>query len=399
MKWNYEYIDSQDGLSQLCDQLRNAPHIALDTEFVSEDCYEPDLCLVQLAIDDRLILVDPKKMSTTQPLWDLLAEGDHQTIVHSGREEFRFCWRATGKRLANLFDVQLAAGFTGLEYPAAYSTLVSRLADQTLDKGETRTNWRTRPLSPSQLSYAVQDVVHLNQIRNKLIASMEKHDRWNWYLEEMESWQRETIAFESSERWRRLSGSGTLSRRGLEILRVIWEWREGQAQQRNRPVRRILRDDLITELAKRETGDLRRIRSLRGLERSDLKRFLPEIADMIQEALRIPAEDCPKKISQKSNGSQLRLLGQFLVAAAGCFCRDAGIAASLVGAAQDYRDYAAHRMGISEQSKDEIRLYSGWRREFIAPMIDDLLDGRLAVRIDRPTDDQPLALERLESES
>lgn len=392
---SYESIETASELSRLCDELRDCDLIGLDTEFVSEDCYEPDLCLVQLSTESKIYLVDPKAIDDVQPLWEVLAEGDHETIVHSGREEFRFCTRATGKRLAGLFDIQIAAGFIGNEYPAAYSTLVNRMLDVSLDKGETRTNWRTRPLSNSQIRYAAQDVVHLLLLRRRLHAALEDAGRLDWFRHEMEAWQSETELGDSGERWRRISGSASLSRRGLAILHSLWNWREDLASQRNRPARRVLRDDLMVEMARRETSDMRRIRSVRGFERSDIKKHLNVFSKLIDEALKIPPEQCPKRMESKGSGPQMRLLGQYLVAAAGCFCRDANIAASLVGTAQDYRDYAAYRLNFNNKHDDLPKLTLGWRRELIAPMMDDLLAGRLALRIDDPTDDQPLCLEPL----
>lgn len=394
-RYEYDSIDTDDDLKRLCDELKVAKLIGLDTEFVSEDCHEPDLCLVQLATESKMYLVDPKSIDDITPMWQLLADGDHETIVHSGREEFRFCKRATDKRLARLFDIQIAAGFVGDEYPAAYSTLVSRLLDESLDKGETRTNWRKRPLSSSQVQYAVQDVVHLLEVKSRLEKQIADAERTEWFDLEMESWQRETEAGDSEDRWRRISGSASLSRRGLAILKSLWRWREDLASERNRPARRILRDDLMVEMARRETSDPRRIRSVRGLERGDMKKYMPEFSRLIDEAMELPPDDLPRRAKSKGSVPQLRLLGQYLVAAAGCFCRDAKIAASLVGTAQDYRDYAAYRLNMLDRNGDVPKLSLGWRRDLIAPMMDDLLSGRLALRIDNPSDDQPLCLEAL----
>src|SRR5207244_2461404 len=140
--------------------------IAFDTEFVSEDSYRPDLCLVQVAAAGKLAVIDPHAVEDLAPFWNLLAAEGHETIVHAGREEFRFCRRAIGRRPARLFDIQLAAALIGLEYPAAYGTLISRLLGQRLGKGETRTDWRKRPLTPVQLEYALQDVIYLEPLRD-----------------------------------------------------------------------------------------------------------------------------------------------------------------------------------------------------------------------------------------
>jgi ribonuclease D len=147
---DYENIVSQRQLTDFCNSLRDANIIGFDTEFVSEDTFRPDLCLIQVVSGNRLAVIDPKAVADVTPFWELLATGNHETVVHAGREELRFCLSATGRRPHDLFDLQIAAGLVGIEYPAAYSTLVRKILNSTLPKGETRSNWRRRPLSQRQ---------------------------------------------------------------------------------------------------------------------------------------------------------------------------------------------------------------------------------------------------------
>ena len=136
----YEHITSDTQLVNFCDKIRNAPLIGFDTEFVSEDTFQPQLCLVQVATDECRAVIDPLTIGDIRPFWNLLAAPNHETIVHAGREELRFCMRAIGQCPHQIFDLQIAAGFVGLEYPAAYSTLIQRILKKSLSKGETRTD-------------------------------------------------------------------------------------------------------------------------------------------------------------------------------------------------------------------------------------------------------------------
>src|SRR5690606_26737123 len=145
-------------LEALCAEIAQCRFVGFDTEFVSEDSYRPELCLIQVAFGDRLAIIDPYRVETTDPFWEVLAEPGRIVIAHAAREEIRFCYRFSGKPIAGLFDTQLAAGFVGMEYPASLATLVQRLVGKTLPKGETRTNWRHRPLTPDQITYALHDV-------------------------------------------------------------------------------------------------------------------------------------------------------------------------------------------------------------------------------------------------
>ena len=130
----YEHIDNEQLLRDFCDSAAGAQCLAFDTEFVSEDTYRPHLCLIQIAADDRLAVIDPIAIEDVTCFWELLAKPGHETIVHAGREEFRFCLDAIGQRPTNWFDIQIAAGFVGLEYPAAYSTLISKLLGKNLHR-------------------------------------------------------------------------------------------------------------------------------------------------------------------------------------------------------------------------------------------------------------------------
>jgi ribonuclease D len=389
----YENITTERELIDFCEVASSAKSIAFDTEFVSEDSYRPDLCLIQVAAGPRLAVIDTKVVTDVTPFWRMLSADGHQTVVHAGREEFRFCRGAIGQRPRNLFDVQIAAGLIGLEYPAAYNTLISKLLGKTLQKGETRTDWRRRPLSQRQLEYALQDVVYLEPLRDILESRLEKLGRRTWLDAEMASWQDQLEAAESDQRWRRVSGISGMTPRSLAIIRELWRWREIEAESRDRPAKRVLRDDLIVELAKRQTADIKRIRAVRGLERGDLQRHLPKLARCIERALSLPDSQCPR-IIRGGGGPQLNLLGQFLTTALGCICRAATVAPSLVGTGQDVRDLIAYRLGLNDVSQTELpALAQGWRAEVVGHSIDELLAGQLSIRITDPLSEQPLAFE------
>ncbi len=265
----YEFIRSDAALADYCRELRTATAIAVDTEFVSEDCYRPQLCLLQAAArrgdePPQFAIIDPLAVAAVTPFWEVLAHEDHETIVHAGRQEWLFCWQAVGAPPASLLDVQVAAGLAGGEYPSSYAALTGRWAGQHAQKAETRTNWRRRPLAARQLDYAVDDVRYLFPLRDVLTERLVSLGRRAWLSEEMATWQAAVQASLGDEQWRRVSGSSSLSRRELAIVRELWHYREELAQQRNQPPRRMLRDDLVVELARRATDDAARIAQVRG---------------------------------------------------------------------------------------------------------------------------------------
>ena len=155
-------------LEAFCERCRSSSVIGFDTEFVSENRYRPELCLLQVATDDEIVLIDTLELEDINPFWDVLTSGDHISVVHAAREEFLFCLRACGKRPSNLFDTQLAAAFVGYDYPAAYSNLVFQFLSEHVAKCETRTDWMKRPLSKKQINYVVGDVVHLHAMYGQI---------------------------------------------------------------------------------------------------------------------------------------------------------------------------------------------------------------------------------------
>ena len=394
----YEHITTDSQLIEYCRRIRNAPQIGFDTEFVSENTFHPQLCLIQVAIDDQRAVIDPLTIKEMGPFWDLLAAPGHETIVHAGREELRFCMRAVGRRPHQLFDLQIAAGLIGLEYPAAYSTLIQKLLNRSLPKGETRTDWRRRPLSPRQIEYAIQDVLYLQPLRNKLVQRLQELDRLDWFQAELESWQDAIIELDQGENWHRVSGISGLSNRSLAMVRELWRWRQTEAQRRDVPPKRVLRDDLIVELARRGTDDPKGIQAVRGMQRRDLQRHTAKLAAAIGRAKTLPDHELPSR-PRRPSLRQLNTIGQFLHTALNCICRSENVAPSLAGSAQDVRDLIAYRLGIDESGHKRPLLAQGWRAKVVGSQLDEIIQGRTAIRVENPLAEEPLVFERTNKNS
>jgi ribonuclease D len=386
-------ITTDSQLRDYCARLARAEQIAFDTEFVSEDSYRPQLCLVQVAVEGELAVIDPLTAGDMTPFWEAVAATGHETVVHAGRQELEFCLHAVGRGPQQLFDVQIAAGLIGLEYPASYSTLTYKILGETAHKSETRTDWRRRPLSDRQIDYALADVTHLRQLRDALRQRLERLNRVAWFDAEMAAWQTEVKDARQSERWRKVAGSSGMSTRGLAIVRELWRWRDAEAERRDCPPRRVLRDDLLAEIAKRRSADPKQIRAVRGMERGDIMRVIPALARAVERALALSDSECPRIVRTDSN-SQLTMLGQFLSSALSSICRAAQVAASMVGTPNDVRELVAYRLAGGEgRPRDVPLLAQGWRAEVVGHLLDDLLAGKVSIRIQNPSSEQPLAFE------
>ncbi|MEN6407090.1 MAG: HRDC domain-containing protein [Thermoguttaceae bacterium] len=387
---DYQDIATDEQLRNYCRTLLHAKTIAFDTEFVSEHTYRPVLCLVQVCADDQLAVLDAMTIGDMAPFWEALAAPGHETIVHAGRSELEFCLLAIGRRPTQLFDVQLAAAMVGAEYPAGLGTILTKFLGRTPSKHETRTDWRHRPLSKRQLEYALNDARFLPSLCETIRGQLDALGRRAWLDEEMETWQSEIERSMSQERWRRVSGNAGMDARGLAILRELFHWRDAEAQRRNQPVRRILRDDLIVELARRGSADPVRIRAVRGMERGDLQRRMSEIAAAVQRGLDLPEAECPPR-PPREKVPELSVLGQFLFSALGSICREAQLAPNLVGTPNDIREWIAHRISRSRSKSAAVpQLGRGWRAEFVGRLFEDLLSGRLTVQVADPKSDHPL---------
>jgi len=389
----HQHITKDSELREFCHSLVDVRVIAFDTEFVSEGNYRPELCLIQVATDEHLAVIDPLTIDDLTPFWSVLADGEHVSIAHAAREELRFCLDSVKKRPANLFDTQIAAGLVGLEYPASFANLVQKILGTALPKGETRTDWRRRPLSARQIDYALHDVIPLAPLFDDLSKRLQRLGRTTWLDDEMQQWQSGVEAYETQQvQWRRVKGIANLSSRSLAVLRELWIWRDDIARSRNSPAKRVLRDDLMVELAKIQSSDEARISSIRGLERRDLQRQLPQISAVIAKALALAKSECPPSARRKSS-PQLTVLGQFLNTALSSICRAANLAPGIVGGVQDLRDLAAYRLNLDPQkSGEKPALAQGWRAEIVGCVIDDLLEGKTAIMIHDPLSDQPLKL-------
>ena len=391
----YLDISTDAQLREHCQRWSQCRSIAFDTEFVAEHTYRPVLCLIQVNADGHLAIIDALAVEDLAPFWRMLAEGAQETIVHAGRSELEFSLQAVDEAPARLFDVQIAAGFAGLEYPAGYGAIASKLLGIKMQKHETRTDWQRRPLSERQIQYALDDVRHLPALRDALHQRLEKLGRLDWLRQEMALWEATIREAHSHERWRRVSGNSGLNSRSLAVVRELWKWREAEARRRDRPARRVLRDDLIIEMAKRQSADPKRIAAIRGMERGDLRRRLPEMAKCIQRALDLPEDKMPQ-VLKRENVPQLAVLGQFLFAALGSICREAQLAPSLVSSPSDVRELIAYQSGFLDHRREPPALSQGWRAEVAGRLFDDLLSGKKAIRIRDPQSDHPLAFEQVE---
>jgi ribonuclease D len=345
---------------------------------------------------DELAVIDPQSLDV-RAFWQVIAEGNRTTVLHAGREELSFMLRAVGAAPQRVFDVQVAAGFCTNEFPASYGSLVGKFLGRQPMKGEQRTDWRRRPLTDAQLNYALEDVRYLLPLYDRLTDTLKRRKRTAWFDEEQAEWQQSIVDAQDRKDWRRVSGIGAMNARNLAIVRELWHWRQEEARRINQPPKRLLRDDLLVEIAKRKSDQPDQILAIRGLQRSDLRRNAKELADCVRRGMEAPLER-GERSSQREPPSQLNLLGQYLTPALTSICRKAEVAASMVGTATDVRELIAYRYGFNGiDASEKPALLQGWRAELVGNLLDDLLSGKKSIRIADPRNEDPLAFDDVNS--
>lgn len=392
----HHFIAKTSDFQKLLRRLEDAPVIGYDTEFISEGRYVPQLCLVQIAAGDQLYLVDPLAVDNLVPLWELFCDERREVIVHACRSEMEFCHRAVGRLPQRLFDVQVAAGFLGVDFPAGFRLLLEHFLKIDLPKAESRTVWNKRPLAPRQIEYALDDVRYLDRLAAILKAQLEETGRLAWYEAEIARIKEHLQHDFDAPRWRNLPKISRMKPRELAIVREVWFWRDRIAKKWNTPPGRVLRDDLLVELARRGTADPQRIASVRGFQRKEMARILPDLAETIDRALALTKDEWPS-VSNRLAYPQYTVMTQFLYAALCSICKRENVAQQLVGGPGDVRDLIAAELGTLPKDVTP-RLSRGWRSEMVGTVLHDLLRGRTVMRLNPATPEEPLVFTRYEPE-
>jgi ribonuclease D len=374
-----EIVADHRRLADYCRQWREAGRFAFDTEFIRDESYVANLCLVQVADHDRVVLIDPTADLDVNRFWELVADESVATIVHAGKEDFEVCLHATGRPPRNVFDVQIAAGFVGLGYPLSLGRLVNLVFHRRIAKAQTLTNWLRRPLTPEQLHYAVEDVAYLPGICEHLQAKLAETGRAAWAREEFAEF--EDARFYQppiAHRLFKLKGTKQLDALGLAVLERLVAWRDRWARARNRPARSLMRDDVLVGIAKRRPRRPAELEVLRGFRASRSSRTFREILDVVKAAEAIPKSERPEPYKARDETPMTKATLDILSAFTRAVCHEEGVAHDLVGGAQRLRDLLDHLLGETDQRP---RLLTGWREKFIGRRLVDLLEGRSELRL------------------
>jgi ribonuclease D len=368
-------ITSQSELLKLCDRLANVQRCGIDLEFVPERTYEPVLCLVQVATDDGADLVDPIALPNLSPLWDCINRDDMLIILHSGNQDLDLIHGLSGSLPQEIFDTQIAAGFAGFGYPVGYGKLLHQLLGVSIAKTESYTDWTTRPLSESQLEYAVEDVLHLLPMYDQLCERLTELQRLDWVTEECQRLTNaERYKRDKTMDFLRVKGASSLSRRGLAVLQALCEWRNGEARRLNRPSKSIVADNTLLELARKPPREVSDIQRIRGIRSDQVRTYGHHMIKAIERGRSVADEELPIWPSSRVPPKKELLVADVLFAALKVITYDIDLATELLATRDDLQALVRlHREGKLGSSK--LPLLQGWRWETAGRKLVSLLDN------------------------
>ncbi len=389
---NTSIISSQDDFLELCDHITKCGVVSFDSEFISDIGYRPQLGLLQFATPERCVAVDPLEISSLDAWWDVMADDSTTVIVHGGQAEIRFCIQLSGKIPKRLVDIQIAEGLRCRSYPLSYTAIVERVLGKVITNSQTRTDWLRRPLSPEQIEYALEDVSFVPQVWARQSEWLKSNGRLQWAEAEFDRMCQDIFEEEQTEPWERLSGIHKLPRRELAVAQRLAQWREDDAAERNRPARRVLRDDLLIDLARRRPRNVQQALATRDLNRPEYRKRLDDIVAVIEEACQIPDDQLPGRIrSRDDSSSDDQVISRLLGLALGNVCAELDIAQSLVGTNKDLNELVKH-VRNGETTETPLML-SGWRGEICGDLLKKVLEGRVRFRVSPPNSPTPLIFE------
>jgi len=372
-----DLISTTSDLAAACERMAKHPFVTVDTEFLRESTYYPQLCVAQLASADEAVVVDALAEGIDlQPFFDLMANENVVKVFHAARQDIEIVWHRANLIPHPVFDTQIAAMVLGYGDSVSYDQLVQRITGDTLDKSSRFTDWTRRPLSTAQIEYAVSDVTHLRDVYRKLKSDLEKQGRTEWLSEEMDILTSpDTYRMDPENAWMRLRAR-VRKPKELAVLIEIAAWREREAKARDVPRGRVLKDDLVADIAIQAPTSIERLASLRslpkGFERSKWGLEIPDVvkAGLARDPKTLPVIERNKPVQ---NGSAIIELLKVLLRMT---AEKHGVAAKVIATVDDLERLAG-------DDNADVPALKGWRRDLFGEKALALKSGRLALAIEK----------------
>ena len=372
-----ELITTTDELAAVCQRLARHPFVTVDTEFLRETTYYPLLCVAQMASSDEAVVLDSLAPGIDlSPFFELMANERVLKVFHAARQDIEIVWHRAGIVPHPIFDTQVAAMVLGHGESISYDQLVQRITGDMLDKSNRFTDWTRRPLSPAQVAYAVSDVTHLRDVYLALLADLGRRGRADWMMDEMEILTSpDTYRAEPERAWMRLK-TRVRKPKELAVLIEVAAWREREAQTRDVPRARVIKDEAIGDIAVQAPTTPERLAALRSLPKGfERSKWGEGIIEAVKRGIErdprsLPRIDRPKPAQ---NGTATVELLKVLLRMTS---ESHGVAAKVIATVDDLDRIAA-------ADDADVPALKGWRRELFGERALALKHGELALAIER----------------
>ena len=372
-----DLITTTDELAAVCSRMARHPFVTVDTEFLRETTYYPLLCVAQMASPAEAVVIDALATGIDlAPFFALMANEKIVKVFHAARQDIEIVWNMAKTIPHPIVDTQVAAMVLGYGDSISYDQLVQRITGDTLDKSHRFTDWTRRPLSDAQIAYAVSDVTHLRDVYLKLATDLEKQARSNWVEAEMDVLTSpETYRADPERAWERLK-SCVRKPKELAILIEVAAWREREAQNRDVPRGRVIKDEVIGDIAVQAPTTIERLGHLRSLPKGfERSRWGEQIIDAVKRGIERDHKTLPRldRFRPAANGAAIVELLKVLLRMT---AERHGVAAKVIATVDDLDRIAA-------DDEADVPAMKGWRRELFGDKALALKHGRLALAIDK----------------
>ena len=370
-------VTDTDALAALCDRLAREEFVTVDTEFMRERTYYPELCLVQLAGEREVAVIDTiSDRLDLAPLGELLANPAVTKVFHAARQDVEIFVQRFGAVPTPMFDTQVAAMVAGFGDQAGYDSLVSNLTGGSIDKAHRFSDWAARPLSPAQMTYAAADVTWLRLVYRRLLARLREEGRLSWVAEEMAILNNpKTYRIDPETAWERLKVRGN-NRRFLALVRTLASWREQEAQRINIPRQRLLKDETLMEIAAIAPTNAESLARARGISRGFAEgRTGSSLLDVVAETVALPEAKLPSVPRQRETAKPSAALVQLLKVLLMARCEENEVAPRLIASSDDIDR-------IASEAEPDVAALHGWRRTVFGDDAIALRDGKVALGVD-----------------
>ena len=373
----FQYIDTEQALTDYLEATRDANWVIIDTEFIREKTYFPKLCLIQLATEDTLACIDPLAIQDLSAFFEWVQQPEMVKVFHAAWQDLEIMHYLSGNVPTPIFDSQIAAAVLGIGDQMGYARLVENMLGVQLDKSQSRTDWSRRPLQQKQLEYAIDDVRYLRDMYPMLLERLQDTGRASWLNKSFQHLGDPT-AYEPDPRscWKRTKGVQLLKPKQLSALRELAAWREEQAIKKDLPRRWLVGDEVLVDMARMKTATLDDFNNIRGLKSEQVKRHGETWLQLIETGLALPPEEWPELPRRRKPDADLAMVADLLMLVVNQQARASNISPQMIATRSQVEKM------LTEGRKN---LSDDWRGSLMNEAFADILNGKVKLGVESLT--------------